>query len=703
MPSKNPETKTEYSDQSISSLKGADRVRLKPSVMFGSDGLEGCEQSFFEILSNSIDEAREGYGKKICVRVFRDMTLEVEDFGRGVPLDWNEKEQRYNWELIYCELYAGGKYDNRKNGSYKFSLGTNGLGACATQYSSEFMDVVSRKGQFVYSISFKEGKPVTELSKEPAPSKSKTGTLVRWKPDIKVFTDINIPLEYFISTLKMQAVVNAGLEIELYYEFPEAEDGSSPDPYRETFLYKDGLTEYVCELTHQRASDIAESEKQEEAEISEDPDDAEDSDAPDAGKNLTLPVFIQTECTGKDREDQPEYDLLINAAFCFSTRYPKIEYYHNSSFLEHGGSPEKATRAAFTKVIDAYLRNNGKYQKADQKITFSDVEECLVLVISSFSTYTSYANQTKKAINNVFIEKAMTDFLANRLEVYFAENPADAERIATQVMINKKSRENAEAMRINLKKKLSSSLDISNRVEKFVNCRSKDPKKRELFIVEGDSALSSCKLGRDADFQAIIPVRGKTLNCLKASYTRIFKSDIIVDLLKVIGCGVEIRSKAHKELADFDLNSLKWSKIIICTDADEDGFQIRTLILTMLYRLLPTLIKEGKVFIAESPLYEINTKDKTMFAYDEKEKTAILGEIGNAKYTIQRSKGLGENEPEMMWLTTMSPATRRLIKIMPEDEEKTFDMFNVLLGNDLHGRKRFIAENGHNYIDLADI
>jgi len=685
--------KNEYSDQSISSLKGAERVRDKPSVMFGSDGLEGCEQSFFEILSNSIDEAREGYGDVISIRVFSDMTMEVEDHGRGVPLDWNEKEGRYNWDLVYCELYASGKYRNRANGAYKFSLGTNGLGACATQYSSEFMDVVSFKDKTKYSISFKKGVPVTELQKEPL-TKAKTGTIVRWKPDLSVFTDIKIPLEFFIRTLKMQAVVNVGLTLELYYEYPPEEN---KEPYKDAFLYKEGLVEYINEITGQRIN-----QEEDESLRESDGEDEEDISAP-AGKNITLPVCISCERTGRDREDQADYDLLINAAFCFSTKNPKIEYYHNSSYLEHGGSPEKAARSSFTKAIDAYLRNNGKYTKTDQKINFSDVEECLVLVVSSFSTYTSYANQTKKAISNAFIEKAMTDFFYQQLEVYFAENPADAERIATQVMINKKSRENAEAMRINLKKKLATSLDISNRVEKFVNCRSKDASKRELFIVEGDSALSSCKYGRDAEFQAIIPVRGKTLNCLKASYDRIFKSDIIIDLLKVIGCGVEIRSKSHKELAEFDLNNLKWNKIIICTDADEDGFQIRTLILTMLYRLLPTLIKEGKIYIAESPLYEITSGDKIQFAYDEKEKADILSKLGNAKYTIQRSKGLGENEADMMWQTTMSPATRRLIKILPEDEEKTFHMFNILLGDDLLGRKRFISENGHRYIDLADV
>ena len=676
---------SKYNDQSISLLKGADRVRKKPAVIFGSDGLEGCEHSFFEILSNSIDEAREGYGSEINVRVTRDKVITVEDFGRGVPLDWNEKEQKYNWELVYCELYAGGKYDNDSaDSSYEWSLGTNGLGACATQYSSEFMNVTAYTGGTKYSISFKKGEPVGDLVKEECPKK-KTGTVVTWKPDLEVFTDINLSLDFFCQTLKKQAIVNSGLTLNIEFEDENFEKHSF------SYLYKNGVLDYVNEIAGIDASN-------EDIELA---DNGSEEDI--KGKTLTLPVVWQTERIGRDRADMKDYKLKIQAVMCFSSRAAKIEYYHNSSFLEHGGSPEKATKSAFVKAIDIYLKNNNKYAKAEQKISFQDIEDCLIFVVNSFSTQTSYANQTKKAITNVFIAEAMTSFFVEQLEAYFAENPADAERIAAQVLINKRSRESAEKERLNIKKKLTTSLDISNRVEKFVNCRSKDVERRELYIVEGDSALASVKTGRDAEFQAVIPVRGKTLNCLKAGYDKIFKSDIIVDLLKVIGCGVEIKTKSNKQIVDFDIDALKWNKIVICTDADEDGFQIRTLILTMIYRLLPTLIKLGKIYIAESPLYEIKCKDEIFFAYDEKEKSAILEKLEGKKYSVQRSKGLGENEPEMMWQTTMNPETRRLIKIMPEDEEKTYNMFNILLGDDLAGRKRFIAENGYKYVDIADV
>ncbi|MGM9682768.1 MAG: toprim domain-containing protein [Eubacteriales bacterium] len=659
--------KNEYNDQSIKALKGADRVRKRPGVIFGSDGLDGCEHSFFEILSNSVDEAREGHGNEIKVTAFADRSISVDDHGRGVPLGYNEAEGRWNWDLIYCELYAGGKYDNNNDASaYEYSLGLNGLGACATQYSSEFMDVFSYDGINEYSIHFKKGEPVSELITRPlGKNERRTGTVIHWRPDLEVFTDINIPASFFAETLKRQSVVNPGICFTL---LTQDDDGKFSE---EKFVYENGISDYIREIA------------------------GEDS--------LTPPVLWHMETQGRDRADKDEYKLKADFSFCVSNRVSNIEYYHNSSFLEYGGSPDKAVKIAFVYALDKYIKNNGKYNKNESKITFADVADCLVLVINSFSTMTSYENQTKKSITNTFIYEAMSDYLKRNLEVYFLENPTYAEVFANQVLVNKRSRESAEAARINVKKKLTGTLDIANRVEKFVNCRSKDPEKRELYIVEGDSALTSCKLGRNAEFQAIIPVRGKTLNCLKSSYEKIFKSEIITDLLRVIGCGVEINGKVKGDIATFDMDQLRWSKIIICTDADEDGFQIRTLLLTLFYRLLPTLLKEGKVFIAESPLFEITAKDKIYFAFNEFEKADILKKLEGTKYTLQRSKGLGENEPDMMWQTTMNPATRRLIAVTPTDAEQTDIIFETLLGDNLAARKVFISEHGSEYMKDADI
>lgn len=657
--------KATYGNESIKSLRGADRVRKRPAVIFGSDGLEGCEHSIFEIMSNSIDEAREGRGNRIVVTRYLDGSYEVQDFGSGIPVDYNKNEQRENWELLFCEMYAGSKYDNAGGaGSYEFSLGLNGLGLCATQYASEYMDAEIHRDGYCYTLHFEKGENIGGLHKEPY-HKRDTGSRIRWKPDIQVFTDINIPRDWFVSTMKRQAIVNDGVHFVL-------KEGTAGGKFDTTeFCYQNGIQDYVAEL----AGDTA----------------------------FTTPQYWECERVGRDRADLNDYKLKIKAAVCFSLKTQLKEYYHNSSFLEHGGSPEKAFRSAFVSQINAYLKANNKYAKSDGQINIQDVEDCVIFVVSSFSTNTSYENQTKKAITNKFIQEAMTDFFRKSLEVYFIENKMEAEKIANQVLVNMRARVKAENTRKTLKTTLQSKMDMTNRIQKFVDCRSKDVSEREVFIVEGDSALGACKQARDARFQAVIPVRGKILNCLKSEYDKIFKNDIITDLIKVLGCGVEVRSKAAKDLSAFDMDNLRWNKVLICTDADVDGFQIRTLILTMIYRLMPKLIQAGKVYIAESPLYEVTCKGQTYFAYNEVEMDQIKAEIGDAPYTVQRSKGLGENEAEMMALTTMNPATRRIIQVTPSDAEETSKFFDLLLGDNLEGRKEYIADYGYLYLDAADV
>jgi len=656
--------KKEYSNESISQLKGADRVRLRPAVIFGSDGIEGCQHAMFEILSNSLDEAREGHGDIIEITRYLDKSIEITDYGRGVPVDYNPVEDRFNWELVYCELYAGGKYDNNSGSNYEYSLGLNGLGACATQYASEYMDVTVYRDGFKYGLHFEKGENVGGLSKEPFRHRH-TMTKTKWRPDLDVFTDIDISAEFYHDVLKKQAIVNKGILLRFKNEISKGEFETTD------YKYEDGIVDYVSEIAN--------------------------------GEAMTDVKFVECERTGRDREDKPDYKVKLSVAFCFSNKVSALEYYHNSSFLEHGGSPDKAVANAFVNQIDKYIKQIGKYNKNESKINFNDVKDCLILVSNSLSTMTSYENQTKKAINNKFIQEAMTEFLRHELEIYFIENKVEADKIASQVLVNKRSREHAEKARINIAKKLTGSIDINNRVQKFVDCRTKDVSKREVYIVEGDSALGSCKQGRDAEFQAIMPIRGKILNCLKAEYDKIFKSDVIVDLMRVLGCGVEISSKHNKNLSLFDMDNLRWDKIIICTDADVDGFQIRTLLLAMIYRLVPTLIEKGKVFIAESPLFEITCKGKSYLAYTEKEKADILKKLDGNKCTVQRSKGLGENEPDMMWQTTMNPETRRLIKVSTEDVEKTAEMFDLLLGDNLSGRKDYIATNGHLYLEMLDL
>jgi len=649
-----------YDNESITQLKGADRVRLRPSVIFGSDDIVGCQHSIFEIISNSIDEAREGYGARIEITRHADGSITNVDYGRGIPVDFNTMEQKFNWELVFCELYAGGKYNNNEGNNYQFSLGLNGLGLCSAQYASRYMDVKIYRDGFEYSLHFKRGENVGGLKKEIA-ADGCTGTIIRWLPDDEVFKDITVPLGYFQDMLKKQAIVNDGLVFVLY-------DEESGEEF--TYCYQNGIKDYMVELT--------------------------------GSESLTEAVYFAHETAGKDRADLPQYLLKFGMTFCFNNNMNLLQYFHNSSFLEYGGSPDRAVKSAFTSAVDAYIRSSGLYKKDEKKIVFSDIEDSLILISSSFSTVTSYENQTKKAINNKFIQEAMTDFLKKQLNVYFIENKAEADKIANQVLVNRRSRETAEKTRLSVKKKLTGGMDFTNRTEKFVNCRTKDIARRELYIVEGDSALGACKLGRDAEFQAIMPVRGKILNCLKADYNKIFANDIITDLIRVLGCGVEVNSKHSKDLNSFDLDKLNWAKVIICTDADYDGFHIRTQVLAMLYRLMPALIDEKKVFIAESPLYEITSGKNTFFAYSDAERNKITSKIKGA-YKIQRSKGLGENEPDMMWQTTMNPATRKLVQVLPEDIEQTRLMFEVLLGDNIRGRKEFIEQNGHRYMDMVDV
>lgn len=655
-----------YGNDSISMLKGPDRVRMRPGVIFGSDSLDGCEQAFFEILSNSIDEAREGFGSEIQVVRYSDNSIKVVDHGRGVPIEMNEKEQRYNWELVFCEMYAGGKYHNEGDGDYEFSLGLNGLGTCSTQYASSWMDVVVKRDGFRYDLHFEKGYNKEDSAcgyRKKKDTTKKTGTSIHWLPDLEVFTEIDIPQEYFLSTLNRQAIINPKIKFTFKDEKDEGKEFS--------FYYESGIEEYIAKLAGSSA--------------------------------LTAIQMISDERVGRDRADARDYKVRINMGFCFSNANSMVEYYHNSSWLEYGGTPDKAVRTAFVSAIDSYLKKIGKYTKNESKITAQDVFDSLIFVSNCFSTQASYENQTKKALKNKFVGDAMHTVLKDYLETYLTENRVEAAKIADQVLLNKRSREHAEKSKLNIRKKLAGSVNVLNRINKFVDCRTRDPKRRELYIVEGDSALGSCKQGRDAEFQALMPIRGKILNCLKADYDKIFKSDIIVDLLKIFGCGVEIDSKKNKVISKFSLKDLKYDKIIICTDADVDGYQIRTLVLTMIYRLVPTLIREGHIYIVESPLYEITYKSDTFFAFDEQEKSAILKKLRGKKISIQRSKGLGENDPEMMWNTTMNPETRRLIQVSIQDAKAAEDMFNLLLGDNLPGRKEYISDHGEEYLQQLDL
>ena len=656
--------KSSYSNESIKSLRPVEAIRFRPGVMLGSADINGCMHAVFEILSNSVDEARAGYGTEIVFTIHHDLSITIEDHGRGIPLDWNEPEQKYNWELCYCTLYSGGKY---LNDNYQYSLGLNGLGAMACQCSSAWFDVESRRDGKIYRMHFEKGEPVGELKVQRDKTKpQQTGTSQTWLPDLEVFTEIDIPKEAVEEMLKTQAVVNAGLR----FVFSDERDGT-----KEEFCYPEGILGYVQELT--------------------------------GLDSMTEPFVFSADGRGKDREDKEEYDVKAEVAFCFNNKVQALKYFHNSSPLEYGGSPDKAVKTALVAAFDKEIRARGKYTAKEAKLTFQDIQDSLILVVNSFSTQTSYENQTKKAINNRFIQTFLTDLIKDKLEIWCIEHKKEADKVIDQILINKRSRESSETQRVAVKKKLMERTDVTNKVKKFIDCRSKDPAVKELFICEGDSAAGSLVTARNAEYQAIMPIRGKILNIEKASVQQIFGSDVIMDLIRVFGCGIEMRGKKlPKDIPSFDIEKLRFSKIIVTADQDVDGFHIVTLVTTMVHRLCPQLIENGCLYIAHTPLYEITDRsskqEKTLYAFSDAERDVIVSKLDSRKLSIQRSKGLGENDARMMALF-MAPGTRKLTRVTAASAEEMDKWFDLFMGNDVAPRREYIELHGHEYWDDLDV
>lgn len=642
-----------YDNSAISTLEGAEQVRQKPAVIFGTEDVNGCAHSVFEIIANSIDEAREGYGSRIDVTVGEDNSVIVRDEGRGVPMDLNPKTGKYNWELVYCTMYASGKYNSD---NYQTSLGLNGLGCTATQYASEFMQVISVRDGFKYTMNFKKGVPVGKLLKEK--SAEPTGTTVYFKPDIEVFSDIDVSEDFYKLQLSRQAMLHGGLEFNLNYK------GNIT-----RFVYANGAVGYLKENCKRGI--------------------------------IKQPIQFnsQTKCKGH----KGEYTLDMSIAIQFSREETSIaEMYHNGGYLADGGVTTDSFNASTCRAIEEFGKSEGKIGKNDSIVPkYLDGVVHYIGATGCPGSMTEFKNQTKTAITNKEIKDAYKTFVYQNVYNWLSTHKEEGHKLVEEVMINKKAFDSADAIKKQVLKKLTQGIDNPrNQPEKFVDCQSHKNGNEELWIVEGDSALGSCVQARDSKFQAIIPVRGKIINCLKNNLADILRSDIIVDLIRVLGCGIEARTKQVKDLPEFDITKLRWDKVVICTDADIDGMQIRCLIIAMFYRLMPSLLEAGKVYIAETPLFEITTKDNTYFAYTDEERDAMMAKLDKrgTKYKIMRSKGLGENEPDMMWTSTMCPQTRRLVQVeMDEDDFELVALFNSLLGDDIAGRKEIVSR----YFDTA--
>ena len=653
----------QYNEDSIQSLGILGGVRAKPA----SIGLESHNHTFLEILGNSIDEYRAGFGNSITITKNDDGSVTVRDFGRGVPMGKN-KDGEYAYDKVFNTLWAGGKYKNNDDdgGDYEYSLGTNGVGATGTNYTSDFLTVCSHKVEGTSFVKYEKGVEVEgsyQFVKQQV-HENFVGTEITWRPSQEVFRGKGEVDDDFIElTLQDQSIVNGGLR----FVFNNDKVGESKEYY-----YENGVADYIKSISNEEHM-------------------------------LTDVISFTTEQKGRDNEADKDYRIKTDINFAFNRETSFSRYYHNTSWLENGGTPEEFIKNSFTFVIDKFLKEQNLYNKNEKKVTFEDISDSLIVITSTYSTISLFTDQTKKKIGSDFMKQSVTKWLREQLEIYFIENPKEAELVFKQVLVNKRSREKAEATRLDIKKKLSGTVNnLTNRINGFENCKSKDNSETELYIVEGKSALGSTKQGRDDKIQAIYAIRGKILNCLKADYNKIFSSEIITNMIKLFGCGVEIKSKYAKDINNFDINNLRWSKIIITTDADVDGYHIRCLVMTAIYVLMPSLINEGKVFIAESPLYEVTDKnDKSHFAYTDSEKDAIVKELGDKLVSIQRSKGLGENTAEMMWETTMNPETRKLIKITPDSADEMIKYFEMFMGDDLDGRKQYIGENLHEYIEEA--
>lgn len=649
--------------ENIRQLSEKEKVRKKISVWLGASNHIAVLHTVKELVGNSVDEINKGNGDKIKIVIHNNKTLTIQDNCQGLPIDGKNNDGVENYKLLFETLFAGTKYENGiENNNY--TVGTNGVFNTVLAFSSENITFeVARPNKNIYSISYKKGDRVEPL--QIIGKSNETYTKITYALDDDIFEENYFAFNELCEIASQQASLIDG-EIEVTNE---------AESVVKSFRYKDGIKEFLeCETLNR--------------------------------ESLHEVIFFDKSISHDLKQDGKTVkdDIKISIAMKYTKADEgnvQIEFLNGSNLIHHG-TIHDGFIGGLRNIINKYLRENNLYKKDEKQISKEDVVVGLNYIIDFKSYFPVFANQTKFASYVKYYEPVMKDILYSFFESYIAENKREIDLIAKQILINKQSRERAEKTRLDVRKKLSGTVNnLTARVDGFVPSKYKDPEKSELYIVEGKSALGATQQGRDAMYQAIIAIRGKILNCLKADYDIIFKNEIIVDLIKVIGCGIEAKSKHAKDLNTFDIKNLKWKRIIITTDADVDGFHIRTLILAMIYRLMPTLIEQGYVYIAESPLFEISTKgNESFFAYTDKEKDEIVAKLGNKVESIQRSKGLGENTPEMMWETTMNPETRRLIKVMPADELETKEAFDLFLGDNLNGRKEYIEENLYKYLEL---
>ena len=629
-----------YTADDIQVLEGLEAVRKRPGMYIGSTSQRGLHHLIWEIVDNSIDEALAGYADHIVVTIDKENIVTVVDNGRGMPVGIHEKTGKSSVETIFTVLHAGGKFGG---GAYKVSGGLHGVGASVVNALSEWLEVTVHLNGKKYFMRFVEGgKPESEL--KVVGDTDIHGSTVRFKADPLVFTET---IEYDHNVIKDRlqqiAFLNKGIKIDFIDE--------RHDPSNFTYLYKGGIKEYVAYINK--------------------------------NKTPIHPEIVYVE--GEEDGIQVEVAIQYNDGYM-----PNIYSFCNNINTHEGGTHEEGFRLSLTRIINNFAKESGVLKKDEEALQGEDVREGLTGIISVKHPDPQYEGQTKTKLGNSEVRKIVSNIFAEQLERYLLENPSDAKIIIDKAVVASKARLAAKKARELTRRK--GALEISSLPGKLADCSSRDPQLCEIYIVEGDSAGGSAKLGRNREFQAILPLRGKILNVEKARAHRIFDNNEIRSMLTAFGVGFG---------DELDLAKLRYHKIVIMTDADVDGAHIRTLLLTFFYRFLKPLVEAGHIYIAQPPLYKISKGNQERYAYTEEQLDAFRLELGE-KTNIQRYKGLGEMNAEQLWDTTMDPSVRTLIKVSVENAMEADMVFDMLMGDEVEPRRNYIVENAQ-FVKNLDI
>lgn len=626
-----------YDASRIQVLEGLEAVRKRPSMYIGSTDSRGLHHLVYEVVDNSIDEALAGFCTRIDVTLNPDGSVTVLDNGRGIPIDPHPFHKKSALEVVMTILHAGGKFD--KN-AYKVSGGLHGVGVSVVNALSEWLEVEVLRDGKKYFQRYIRGKPETDVQEIEAAQT--TGTKTTFKPDAKIFETLDFDYDILLSRLRELAFLNRGITISL-------RDLRTPDGQAETFTYDGGIVEFV-EYLNKKKQPLHEK-----------------------------PIYFE-----RQRDD-----MIVEIAMQYTSSYSENVYsFANNINTHEGGTHIIGFKSALTRVANDYIKAN-KLSKEDVRLAGDDVREGLTAIISVKLMEPQFEGQTKTRLGNSDVKGIVDSLVTDGLAEYFEENPRVANIILEKALLAQKAREAAKKARELTRRK--NSLEISTLPGKLADCSEKDPKVCEIYIVEGDSAGGSAKQGRDRGFQAILPLRGKILNVEKARLAKILKNNEVISLITAIGTGVS---------EDFDLESARYHKVIIMTDADVDGAHIRTLLLTLFFRYMRQLIDAGYVYIAQPPLYRIKKGKAEHYVYSDRELDEKLNELGEKGVSIQRYKGLGEMNPDQLWETTMNPETRTLLQVTLDDAIRADEIFRVLMGDEVEPRRNFIETHAKEVVDL---